>query len=367
MIKLIERRKLSHINICLEENVQARNVSTGFEDVFLVHRALPEISIKEVDTSTEFFNHRFSAPILIESMTGGVREAAKINATLAEAAEIIGLPLGIGSQRAAIENSSLAYTYKIARDKAPNTFLIANLGGAQLTRGYGLTEAQRAVDMIDADALALHLNPLQEAVQPEGERNYGKALPRIKEIIETLSVPIIIKETGAGIAAEEAKIIEDTGVKGIDISGTGGTSWAAVECYRAKELKDRLREKLGESFWDWGIPTAVSVLETHLSTKLKVIASGGVRTGIDAAKAIALGADIAGLALPLLKPALEGTEKVTETLQTLIEELKIAMFLTGSKTIDDLKNSSVVIIGKTAEWLRARGFDIESYARRRRI
>ena len=365
MINLIEGRKLSHIKICSEEDVQARNVSAGFEDVLLVHRALPEISIKEVDTSTEFFGHRFSAPILIESMTGGVKEAAKINAALAEAAETIGLPMGIGSQRAAIENSNLIYTYKIARDKAPNAFLIANLGVAQLTRGYGLTEAQRAVDMIDADALALHLNPLHEAVQPEGEGDYGKALSRIKEIAERLSVPVIIKETGAGIAAEEARMIEDTGVKGIDVGGAGGTSWAAVECYRARALKDRLHEKLGEDFWDWGIPTAVSVVEAHLSTKLKVIASGGVRTGIDAAKAIALGADVAGLAFPLLKPALEGAEKVVESLRILIEEIKVVMFLTGSKTIDDLKNSSVVIAGKTAEWLRTRGFDTGYYARRR--
>jgi len=367
VIKLIEGRKLSHINLCLEENVQARNASTGFGDVFFVHRALPEISIKEVDTRTEFFGHGVSAPILIEPMTGGVRKAARINATLAEAAEIVGVPLGIGSQRAAIENPSLAYTYKVARERAPNIFLIANLGVAQLTNGYGVAEAQRAVDMIEADALALHLNPLQEAVQPEGEREYSKALPRIKEITEALSVPVIIKETGAGIAAEEAKTIEDVGAKGIDVSGVGGTSWAAVECYRAKKLKDRLHEKLGESFWDWGIPTAVGVVEAHLSTKLKVIASGGVRTGLDVAKAIALGSDIAGLALPLLKPALEGTEKVVETLQTLIEELRIAMFLTGSKSIEDLRSSSVVIIGKTAEWLRVRGFDVESYSRRRKI
>ena len=361
---MTERRKLSHINICLKNDVQARDVSTGFEDVLLIHKALPGISAKDVDTTTDFFGHRISAPILIESMTGGVKEAAKINAALAEAAEILGLPMGVGSQRAAIEDPSLAYTYKIARERAPNAFLIANLGASQLTSGYGLAEARKAVDMIDANALAFHLNPLQEAVQPEGERNYEGVLPKIEKIADALSIPIIVKETGAGIAAEEAESIEDAGIEGIDVGGAGGTSWAAVEYYRAVELKDRMHERLGKSFWDWGIPTAVSVVETHLSTNLKVIASGGVRTGIDVAKAIALGSDAAGLALPLLKPASDGTEGVVEVLQTLIEELKNAMFLTGSKTIPDLKNSPIVIIGKTAEWLRARGFDIGSYARR---
>jgi len=360
-----EKRKLSHIHIGIKEDVQARRITTGFEDVFFVHRAMPSVSLQEVEVSADFFGHRLSAPILIESITGGTKRALRINAALAEAAETFGLAMGVGSQRAAVEDPSLEYTFRVVRERAPNAFLIANLGAPQLTRGYGVQEAEKAVEMIGADALFIHTNSLQEAIQPEGETDYRGVIPKIKEIVEGVRVPVIVKETGAGIAAEDAEKMEAVGVKGVDVGGAGGTSWAAVEHFRAKQAKNRLRETLGETFWDWGIPTAASVVEVHQSTKLKVIAAGGVRSGLDVAKSIALGADVAGLALPLLKPALKGAKQVKKTLQTAIEGFKTAMFLTGCRKLEDLKRSQIVITGKTAEWLEARGFKPEEYARRR--
>jgi len=288
----IENRKLDHLQICLKKKVQARHTTTGFEDIFFVHKALPEIEKDKINLSTVAFNHKFSAPLIVGAMTGGTSGAMKINSTIAEAVEETGLGMGVGSQRAAIEDPKLEKTFSIVREKAPTAFLVANVGGPQLVKGYGAKEAKEAVDMIEADALAIHLNPLQEVVQPEGETNYAGVLEKIGEIARALDVPVIVKETGAGIAAEEAKMLEDVGVAGIDVAGVGGTSWAAVEYHRAKETQDESRQRLGEAFWDWGIPTAVSVVEVSISVDLTVIASGGVRTGVDVAKAIALGADL---------------------------------------------------------------------------
>lgn len=359
----IEDRKAEHIRICIENDVQARMNRTGFEDVSFIHRALPEISLEDVDTSSEFFGRRIEAPIIIEAMTGGTREAAKINANLAEAAESLGLAMGVGSQRVALENPKLASTFQVVRRKAPHAFLIGNLGAPQIAGGYNLRDVRKAVEMIEADALAIHLNPLQEAIQPEGDTSYKGVLERIGEIASALAIPVIIKETGAGIASHDAQLLEGVGVKGIDVSGAGGTSWAAVEYYRSEIYGNLLNKKLGETFWDWGIPTAVSIVEVSAATKLTTIASGGIRTGIAAAKAISLGAEASGLASPLLKPALEGNVK--DILQTLIREFKITMFLVGADSIRALKAVPLVITGRTAEWLRARGFHPEEYARRR--
>lgn len=357
-------RKSSHIYICAEMDVQARSTRTGFDDAYLVHRALPEMSLKEIDASTEFFGKELSAPIVIEAMTGGTEEATAINAALARAAENLNIAMGVGSQRAAIEDPRHSSTFRIVREEAPHAFLISNLGAPQLAKGYGLREAERAVEMIDADALAIHLNPLQEAVQPDGDTCYRGVSDRIRMLSESLSVPIIVKETGAGIAAEEARLLEGLGVKGIDVSGAGGTSWAAVEHFRAGELGDLYHEGLGRVFWDWGIPTLVSLVEVCQSTELSAIASGGIRSGIDAAKAIAVGAEAVGLAQPLLKQAMEGYERVDHALRTLIGELKTAMFLTGSASTKELRASPLVITGRTADWLEARGFHPERYARR---
>ncbi len=365
MIILAEtkRRKIEHIDICVEKDVQAHLISTGLEDIYLIHKALPEISLEEINTSTELFGHKLAAPIIVEGMTGGTEKAAKINEALAEAVEDFKIALGIGSQRVALEDPSLAYTFSIARDKAPHALLIGNLGAPQIAGEDGLANVQRAVKMIDADAFAIHLNSLQEVMQPEGNTSFKQLSEKIREITSKVQVPIIAKETGAGFASEEAKLLEKIGVKAIDIGGAGGTSWAAVESYRAKMRRERSRERLGNVFWDWGIPTAVSTVEVSQTTQLTVIASGGIRTGIDIAKAIALGADAAGLALPLLKPALEG--EVSNVLQMLVNQVKTAMFLIGVKSVRELKQTPLIITGKTAQWLSFRGFKLEKYAVRR--
>ena len=360
-----EERKLNHIKVCLEEDVQTRRKTTGFEDVFFVHQALPEIKRDRIDLSTSIFNHKLTAPLIVGAMTGGAAKTTKINAAIAQAVEELGLGMGVGSQRAAIDNRKLEHTFTVTREKAPTALLVANIGAPQLARGYGVKEAKRAVEMMEADALAIHLNPLQEAVQPEGETDYTGVLKKIGEIAQAIDVPVIVKETGAGIAAEEAKMLEDAGVAGIDVAGAGGTSWAAVEYHRAKRVGDESRQSLGENFWDWGIPTVVSLIEVIQSVHLTVIASGGVRSGLDVAKALALGADLASTSLPVLCPATKSQEEVKKTLQFTIDELRNVMFLVGAESIQKLRDAPIVVVGKTAEWLRARGFHPELYAKRK--
>jgi isopentenyl-diphosphate delta-isomerase len=357
-MRLTENRKSEHLSICLTQDVQAKKVKTGFEEVHLLHRAIPEISLSDVDTSTSFFGRRLKAPLIIEAMTGGTSEASKINGALAETAESLGLAMGVGSQRAAFESSRFLDTYRIARENGPHVFLIANLGLPQILSREGVEYAKKAVDMIDADALAIHLNILQEAIQREGETLFEGLHERLREITSKLAVPVIVKETGAGITSEVARLLDGSGVRGIDVGGAGGTSWAAVESFRGKGT----RKEMGRTFWDWGIPTAVSIVETSMTSNLVVIGSGGVRTGVDIAKAIALGADAAGVALPLLKPAIEG--KLDNVVNRFVEELKMCMFLTGNRKVQDLKQKSIVVTGNTAEWLSLRGFKADRLARR---
>ena len=359
-----ENRKAEHIKVSLEENVKARRITTGFENVYFVHQALPEIDRNKIRLATKVFDHEFSAPIFVGAMTGGTREATKINTFIAESVEELGLGMGVGSQRAAIEEPKLESTYKIVRKKAPDAFLVANIGAPQLVQGYGVKEAEHAVEMIGADALAIHLNPLQEAIQPEGEACYAGVLQKIREIAESLSIPVIVKETGAGISAEVAEKLERVGVKGIDVSGAGGTSWAAVEYYRAKAAEDEFRQRLGESFWDWGISTVASLVEVSQSTKLAIIASGGVRTGTEVAKALALGASLASMSTPILRPATKNASEVKKTLNFFVEELRNAMFLVSAESVDELRKAPVVLLGETAEWLEKRGFKLELYIRR---
>ncbi|MEM2321062.1 MAG: type 2 isopentenyl-diphosphate Delta-isomerase [Candidatus Bathyarchaeia archaeon] len=361
----IEDRKNDHIRICVECDVEAKKATTGFEEVFLIHRATPEINLSEVRTEAVFLGHKFSAPIIVEAMTGGTERALEINAIIAEAIEELGLGMGVGSQRAAIEKPSLERTYRIVRERAPNAFVIANIGGAQLAAGYGVKEIKLMVDMIDADALAVHLNPLQEAIQPEGEAVYAGILRRIGELASRIDIPLIVKETGCGVSYEVAGMLERAGVSCIDVAGAGGTSWAAVEYHRAAERGDNRGRELGLLLWDWGIPTVVSLVEVVHSVKIPVIASGGVRSGLDVAKAIALGASMAGLARPILLAALKGPEGTRRALGSLVNQLRCVMFLTGARSIEDLKRVPLVIIGRTADWLRARGFNPDLlYARR---
>ncbi len=358
------KRKSEHIRICLNENTQAKQATTGFEDALLVHRALPEIDKKKSSLTTTVFDHKFAAPIIIGSMTGGTDEAKRINANIAEAAEKLQLGMGVGSQRAAIENTELEKTYAIARKKAPNAFLVANIGGVQLVNGYGLKEVKKAIETIAADAVAIHLNALQEAIQPEGQTNFKGILERIGEIAKEVDIPVIVKETGSGISAEDALELEKAGVKGIDISGVGGTSFAAVEYYRAKGEKKTGKSLLGHTFWDWGITTVASLVETTQTVRVPVIASGGVRNGVDAAKALALGASLTSLSQPVLHAAAKSVNDTEDALTNLIEELRNTMFVVGAENVEQLKKKPIVLMGKTADWLKTRGFDTDGYARR---
>jgi len=362
---VIGDRKADHIEVCLKENVQSRRVTTGFEDVHLIHKALPEIEREKIDPSTTIFGYEFSVPFFVGAMTGGTLKATRINSAIAEAVEELNLGMGVGSQRIAIDNPKVENSFKIIREKAPTAFILANIGGPQLVTKYGVNEAKKAVEMVNANALAIHLNALQEAVQSGGDTNYSNLLQNIGKLTQELDVPVIVKETGAGIATEDAKMLEAAGVAGIDVAGVGGTSWAAVEYYRAKARQDDSSQGLRETFWDWGIPTAVSLVETVKLVNLPVIASGGIRTGIDVIKSLALGASLVSATHPFLGPATKSSEDVKKALRQLVGEVRNAMFLVGANSIPKLQNVPVVLVGKTAEWLKLRGFQPEVYARRK--
>ncbi|MCL1971359.1 MAG: type 2 isopentenyl-diphosphate Delta-isomerase [Candidatus Bathyarchaeota archaeon] len=352
-----EQRKAEHIRICLEEKAQAKNVTAGFEDVKFVHRALPEVNREDISLSTVFLKKTFSAPLIVGAMTGGTEEAVTINQNIAMAVEKLGLGMGLGSQRAAIENCALERTFAVARKAAPDAFLIANIGGIQLVHGYGVKEVRKVVEMIDADAVAIHLNALQEAVQPEGQTSFKGVLAKIGEVASKLDKPVIVKETGAGISAEDAEVLKNAGVAAIDVGGVGGTSFAAVEYYRGEKV-------LGEAFWDWGIPTVASIVEVVQSVKLPVIASGGIRSGVDMAKALALGANLTSIIQPVLETAVKSSEATEEFLLGLINELRNVLLLVGAKNVADLASVPLVICNEIAEWLKIRGFNLEEYALR---
>ncbi len=358
MAKTTSNRKSDHIKICLEKKAQARKATAGFEDIQLVHRALPEINREKISLSTSFLGKKFSAPLIVGAMTGGTEEAIKINASIAEAVENLNLGMGVGSQRAAIENKNFEKTFSIARKKAPTAFLMANIGGVQLVNGYSLKEIKKAMEMIDADALAVHLNAVQEALQPEGQTNFKGILAKIGEVAGELNKPVIVKETGCGISGDDAKALEAAGVKAIDVGGVGGTSFAAVEYYRS------IQKDLGELFWDWGIPTVVSLIEATQTVKIPVIASGGVRSGLDIAKSLALNARLASVCQPVLEEAVKGTKETQELLSRLIAELQNVMFLVGAENIEVLTKVPLVIGGKTSDWLNIRDYDTLSYAKR---
>lgn len=362
MIDPTKKRKESHLEIALKKEVECEKL-TGFEDVHLLHNSLPDVSLEEIDLSTKITNHKLSAPMLIESMTGGTEKARKVNSNLAMVAEELNIAIGVGSQRAAIENPKLIDTFKIVRQKAPTAFIFANIGAPQLIKGYGIEKIQEAIEMIDANALFIHLNPLQEVIQFEGDTDFRGISFKIGTICDSLKIPVFVKETGAGVSMEVAKILEKTGVTGINVAGYGGTNWAYVEYYRAMEKKDKLRKRLGKIFMDWGIPTAVSVFEVSKSTKLTIIASGGIRNGLHIAKSLALGANLAGMALPLLRSASKGVNSLKNSLLYTIEELRTAMFLTGVKKIEEMRKVPVIITGTTGEWLIHRGFDLKSFSK----
>lgn len=325
-------RKAEHIRLALDRRMQVDN--GDFEAYVFEHEALPEIDMAEIDTSVEFLGRRLAHPLLISCMTGGTEEAARINRNLAAAAERAGIALGVGSQRKALEDPSQEATFQV-RDAAPTVPLLANLGAIQLNYGYGVEHCRRAVEMIGADALVLHLNVLQEAIQPEGQTDFRGLLPKIGEVARTLGVPVIAKEVGCGISGATARALAERGVRIIDVAGSGGTSWARIEGQRAGDVA------LGERFAGWGIPTPVSIREVAAVGGLTVIGSGGLRSGIHVAKAIALGADLAGLAYPFLEAATQSAEKVLERIDRIVQELKITMLCTGARTIEQLQRTKL--------------------------
>lgn len=349
------KRKIEHLELCAQRPVESRDVTSGFDDVMLVHKALPQINMDEIDLSAKFLGRELKAPFLIASITGGHPDTKPVNAALAEAAEEMGVGIGVGSQRAAIEDPEQEDSFSVVRDVAPDAFIYGNIGAAQL-REYDMEAIERLVEMLDADAMAVHLNFLQEAIQPEGDRDATGVLEAIEEVC-SLKVPIIAKETGAGISKEDAQMLKRAGVSAIDVGGVGGTSWSGVEVYRANESGDTVSEHLGNLYWDFGIPTVSSVLECRSS--LPVIATGGVRTGLDIAKSLSLGAYAASAALPFVGPALIGKDAVVESLSGMLNELRVAMFLCGCGTVSELRtDSNTVVTGWTKEYITQRGFDI---------
>jgi isopentenyl-diphosphate delta-isomerase len=348
-IEIIKQRKREGIEIPLNNDVQAKTTSTYLEYVKLIHNALPELDYDEIDISTNFLKRKFSAPLIIDSMTGGAPEAARINGRLGELAEKYGFAMGLGSQRAGLESKQLAETYSIARKNAPSAFLIANIGGAQLAKGLTIENIKKIIDMIQADALVIHLNPLQELIQPEGEPKYKGVFSKISEISGDLDVPVIVKEVGAGISKEVAVKLEVAGVSAINVAGAGGTSWAGVEKLRAEASNNDLKTHLGEIFWDWGIPTAASLIEVKKTVKVPIIASGGLRNGMEMAKCIVLGASMCAMAYPFLLKAAESKEQLFNFADTVIAELKSTMFLIGAMNLSVLKSSRYILTGPLAD------------------
>lgn len=333
----ITNRKVEHIRICLEEDVNS-TISTGFEKFRFAHQALPELNLNEIDCTTTIFGKNINAPILISSMTGGAAEAVAYNEIFARLAQEFSIALALGSQRAAISNPELASTYQV-RKIAPQIPVFANLGAIQLNYGYTILEYQKAVDMIEADALILHLNPLQEAIQPEGDTNWKNLLPKIETLCKSISVPVIGKEVGWGISVNCARRLLSAGVAAIDVAGAGGLSWSAIEKHRANHA---LMVSIADHFNAWGIPTADALSAIHASLPDALLfASGGLKNGIDLAKSMALGAKLGGFANVFLHAAHAGEDQLRSLIQQIIKELKICMFLTGSENLSALNTKKL--------------------------
>lgn len=334
----ITTRKDDHLRINLQENVQSA-LTTGLERYHFIHEALPELDLAKVDTSVSIFGKRLHAPILISSMTGGTSESAAINFRLAEAAQETGLAMGLGSQRAALEHPEMAITFQV-RKTAPDILLFANLGAVQLNYSYGIDECRRVVEMVEADALCFHLNPIQEALQQGGDTNFEGLARKIESIASQLDVPIIAKEVGWGISKRTAKLLLDSGVSAIDVAGAGGTSWSQVEMHRASSEFSR---ELAATFISWGIPTAEAIIEAKKAVPgLPIFASGGIRDGLDIAKCVALGATLGGMAGNFLRAAAISTDRTVEMIKLVKAQIQIAMFATGSQILSELISDKLV-------------------------
>jgi isopentenyl-diphosphate delta-isomerase len=331
--ELLDRdRKAEHIRLALEDRMQL--AARAFDRYAFEHEALPDLDFDSIDVSVEFLGKRMRAPLLLSCMTGGTEIAARINRNLAQAAESRGVALGVGSQRKAIEDPSKADTFRV-RDIAPTIPLLANLGAVQLNYGYSAAECLQAVSMIGADALALHLNPLQEAIQPEGQRRFAGLLPKIAAVVRDLPVPVIVKEVGSGISEATGRRLVEVGVTILDTAGVGGTSWARIEAQRADD------QEIGELFAGWGIATPESIRQLRRIEGVTIIGSGGLRSGLDVAKAIALGADLAGLAQPFLEAAIDSSDAVGRRIDRIVHELKIAMFCLAAPDVSALKRAPI--------------------------
>jgi isopentenyl-diphosphate delta-isomerase len=370
MTEEVKQRKIEHVNIALGEDVSAPQ-RASWNDIQFVHQALPEVDLEAIDTSVTFLGHTLRYPIFISSLTGGHPDVTTINRNLARAAEQYGVALGVGSQRAALVNPEVAVSYAITREHAPHAFLIANIGVPQLIpqarhAAFTIEQVRQAISMIGANALALHMNSLQEAAQPEGDRRAVGEAAALKEITQQVAVPVIAKETGAGICREQALLLRSCGVSAIDVGGAGGSSMSAMEAARSRSRGDERTLTIGLLYRDWGIPTPISIVEAS-TAHLPLIATGGVRSGLDIARAITLGASIVGMAFPFLKAASESYESVCELLETVIAQLKVAMQLTGAASIKQLQEVDVVVTGASREWLTLRGFeeDLKAMAQRR--
>ncbi len=334
-----QTRKADHLRICLDEDVQFHGKTNGLERYRFTHCCLPELNRSEIDLATRFLGKSLGAPLLISSMTGGTEQAKTINCRLAEVAQQYKLAMGVGSQRVAVENPQVADTFAV-RSLAPDILLFANLGAVQLNYSYGLDECLRVIDLLEADALILHLNPLQECIQPNGDTNFRGLLNKIAIVCSNLPVPVIVKEVGNGISATIAQQLLDAGVTAIDVAGAGGTSWAKVESERALNEKQR---RLGLTFAEWGLPTAECITTIRaIAPEIPLIASGGLRNGLDVAKAIALGADVSGLAWPFLQAAAESADAVDALVQVLMAEITTVLFCTGNATLSQLKHSQAL-------------------------
>jgi isopentenyl-diphosphate delta-isomerase len=335
----IENRKSEHLRVCIEEDVEFQQLTSGLEKYRFTHCCLPELDRSDIELGTTFLGKSLKAPILISSMTGGTELAHLVNTRLATVAQRYGLAMGVGSQRIALEQPELAPTFAV-RSLAPDILLLANLGAVQLNYGCGLEDCLKLVELLEADALILHLNPLQEWVQSEGDSNFKGLLAKIEQICAQLPVPIIAKEVGNGISAVMAKQLIEAGVAAIDVAGAGGTSWAKVESQRAKDNRQR---HLGQVFADWGLPTAECITAIRsMNSTIPLIASGGLKNGLDLAKSIALGADLGGLARPFLVAAIESEAAVDELVKFLIAELEIVLFCTGNPNLSALKHSGAL-------------------------
>lgn len=329
-------RKEQHLDVVLSGQAGA-TVATGLDTVVFEHVALPEVSWREITLSTDFLGHRIGAPVMIGSMTGGPRRAGAINRTLAQVCQALRLPLAVGSQRVMIENGAAAGLDGSLRELAPDIPILANFGAAQLNRGFGRDQAMRAIEAIGADALILHLNPLQEAVQPEGDRDWRGLGARIGELARSLPVPVVVKEVGAGLSAPVVARLAAEGVTIFDVAGAGGTDWAMVEAARAP---DRAAAQLATCFAGWGIPTAQAIRNARQAAPgATVIGSGGIVTGLDAARAIRLGADLVSLAGAVLGAAIEGPEALQRQLQVVLDQLRTACFCTGSADLGMLRQA----------------------------